>query len=162
MDQFKEALRSLLAAKGKPVKFDGVEVWSSEEGFIDSVGSIYSDKDMAEAKQIAAEGHAAGHNVEWRVSTYGWVDADALFHALSTDHAGGKGCSWIVPEGVTLTEESYSQFEGTDADNSYKTGVNVSGAECACGQYRDVTLRYEAGTLGEILKDLFAADGLTL
>lgn len=93
---------------------------------------------------------------EYHVSTYGWSDyeADLHIHARewrATSH--GDDCKWIVPEGAELVEQTYSQFDGTDADNLQEVGINVSPCHCACGKYSDVTLRF-AGSLTEVLHDL--------
>lgn len=73
---------------------------------------------------------------------YGWRDGEAYDH--------GRECGWVVPEGATLTEETYSQFTDTFSDNRDEVGVNVEPCHCTCGKYTDVTLRWD-GTVDEML-----------
>lgn len=102
------------------------------------------------------------------VSVYGWADRVANCHVNGAD---GQ-CSWVVPEGVKMTEVAYSEFMDTFTDNEGTVGLNVYGGEegedteihCACGKYRGATLRYN-GTFGEILTDIMNAqayDGIRL
>lgn len=81
------------------------------------------------------------------VSTYGWRDHDATTHCVSGT------CSWIVPEGATLTERTYSMFEDTFTGNRDEVGVNAHPCHCACGEFTDVTLRF-TGNLGEVTRDV--------
>lgn len=85
------------------------------------------------------------------VSSYGWINMGAEDHVRPV--GGGEGCRWIVEQGVELTEETYSMFTDTDADNAREVGINVSPVHCACGKYRDVTLRY-VGSLTDVLHTL--------
>jgi hypothetical protein len=90
------------------------------------------------------------------VSPYAWMDFGAGYHILGTQYGGKKPegpCSWIVPEGAVLTEQTYSQFAGTDAGNAQEVGINVAGCRCACGEYTDMTLRF-TGSLTEVLHSL--------
>lgn len=86
------------------------------------------------------------------VSTYGWTDYDAEKHIHPWD-AKDERCSWVVPEGATLTERTYSQFTDTFHSNENEVGINVAGCHCACGKYTDMTLRY-VGSLTEVLHSL--------
>lgn len=86
------------------------------------------------------------------VSTYGWSDWDARKHT-HPHHQDEPACSWIVPEGTILTEETYSQFAGTFTENDQEVGVNVEGCSCKCGKYTDVTLRW-TGTVTEMLHSI--------
>lgn len=83
------------------------------------------------------------------VSIYGWSDWQAHSHIR-------KGCSWIVPEGAVMTEESYSQFVDTFSDNEYQVGINVSGCRCKCGEYKNVTLRFD-GTIADVMLEITGA-----
>lgn len=106
------------------------------------------------------------------VSTYGWVDHEARDHATA-HYPGENGCAryddtlypctrhdaceWIIPTGAELKERTYSQFADTDSSNVNEVGINVYPAHCACGKYKDVTLRYTA-SLAETLRELFGKD----
>jgi hypothetical protein len=92
---------------------------------------------------------------EWdEVSPYGWSDYDAVDHTRPAQGRWpGDGCHWVVPEGATLTERTYSMFDGTFTDNKDEVGINVHPAHCACGKYTDVTLRY-VGSLGDVIREL--------
>lgn len=96
-------------------------------------------------------------NGEPEVSSYGWMDYDA-FHHIRGFGEDEKGCSWIIEEEATVTEVTYSLFDGTDCDNINEVGINVAPARCACGKYRDMHLRY-ADSLGSILRYLLSNDG---
>ena len=89
---------------------------------------------------------------EDEVSVYGWTDWDAVWHIRDDD------CSWIIPEGAELYERTYSQFQDTFTDNENEVGVNVLGCHCACGQYKDIGLRY-AGSLSNVLNGLLTMKG---
>ena len=92
---------------------------------------------------------------------YGWVDHDADAHCRAVDekYPGlGEGCTWVVPEGAVLTEETYDQFQDTFSDNAQEVGSNASGCRCACGKYSDVTLRW-TGSVTEMLHDILGIDG---
>lgn len=102
---------------------------------------------------IAAHGQKveiAEKRFDWQddddVSTYGWIDHEAAGHIH-------EGCRWIVAEGASLYERTYSQFDGTDADNINEVGVNVRGCECACGMYQKVILRW-TGSVTEMLHSI--------
>lgn len=83
---------------------------------------------------------------------YGWSHYAAERHIYGQHYQNeeGEGCEWVVPEGVTLTEETYSMFAGTEASNDQEVGINVTGAHCKCGKFTDVTLRCSS-PLSEIL-----------
>jgi hypothetical protein len=87
-----------------------------------------------------------------RPSIYGWSDYTAGNH-IHPWEKDKQGCSWVVPEGAELVEETYSQFQDTDADNLQEVGINVSPCHCACGEYTDVTLRF-TGSLTEVLHSI--------
>jgi len=84
------------------------------------------------------------------VSTYGWGDHAAYTHIHPSGKDPEPGCRWIVPPGARLYERSYSQFNGTFADNADEVGVNVRGCRCACGRYEDVILRW-TGSVADML-----------
>lgn len=88
-----------------------------------------------------------------QVSVYGWTDYDALKHCKPKEGWRGGGCHWIVPEGATMYERTYSQFEGTFTDNNDEAGVNVKGCHCACGKYTDMTLRW-VGSVTDMLHSI--------
>jgi hypothetical protein len=88
------------------------------------------------------------------VSPYAWMDFDAIDHVRGYS---GVGCHWIVPNGSHVKEETYSQFVGTDYGNEDEVGLNVSGVNCACGKYKDVTIRVCA-SLGEAIRHLLGYD----
>lgn len=96
-------------------------------------------------------------NGEWEVSSYGWVDYDAYHHVKGFGE-DEPGCAWTIEEEATLTEVTYSLFDGTDCENINEVGINVGPAHCACGKYRDMQLRY-ADSLGSILRYLLSNDG---
>ncbi len=94
-------------------------------------------------------------------SPYGWVDHDADLHCRQPSDKYpdlGDGCSWIVPEGAVLTEETYSQFTDTVSSNDNEVGSNASGCRCACGKYTDITLRW-TGSVTEMLHDILGISG---
>lgn len=91
-----------------------------------------------------------GWGGEPEVSTYGWVDYDKMMHA--------RVCGWVIPEGAILTEQTYSQFGDTNAGNHDEVGLNVTGASCKCGEYTDVTLRYQ-GSFEEVLWSILGGVG---
>lgn len=117
---------------------------------------------MSEMKQgmrrlIAEKGQKANFTTNYRgepeLSMYGWTDYDAVEHCASY----GDDCTWVVPEGVTVVEETISTFCGTFADNQDEVGVNAAGCHCACGRYKDVTLRVTC-SLGEAIQSLIGYD----
>lgn len=77
-------------------------------------------------------------------SMYGWVDY------TMARHVEVEGCAWMVTPGCRMVEETFSQFDGTGNPNAREVGVNVSGAECLCGKYKDVTLRWD-GSVSDML-----------
>lgn len=81
---------------------------------------------------------------------YGWSDYDAFNH--------GMKCDWIIPEGATLEEEYYDEFEGTFVDAAHRIGVNVGGVSCKCRKYTNKTLRY-SGSFGNLLRGVLGIDG---
>ena len=84
------------------------------------------------------------------VSFYSWLNFEALPHVDPRK----DGCSWEVPEGSFMYEESYDQFQGTFYEGDTSTdGINVSGCRCKCGKYSDITLRWE-GTLAALINHL--------
>ena len=89
---------------------------------------------------------------EFRVSTYGWCDWDAM------EHIREDGCAWVVDDGATVEELTYSEFQDTFSGNNDTVGVNVTPARCACGKYAGITLRVE-GSFGQMLKDVLPLRG---
>ena len=119
-DELKQAIRTFIVKKGRPVKF------------------------LGEADNFGRP----------RVSFYGWPDYDAKRHV----DPRYDGCTWEVPEGSFLYEESYDSFQGTLYEGDTSTdGINVSGCRCACGKYPAVTLRW-TGTLAELINHLAPRD----
>lgn len=98
---------------------------------------------------MLTHGEAVQFNLFREVSPYGWEDSEINGHAHTTQWYQAP-CRWVIPEGALLTEERYSMFEGTFAENRDELGVNVTGCRCACGKYTDVTLRW-VGSLADIL-----------
>ena len=109
---------------------------------------------------------------EMWVSTYGWKDQAATDHflkvgAVARERYGKRypECELIIPEGVELTEVSYSEFQDTFSDNAETVGVNAYGGEkgeeteirCSCGKFRALTIRFE-GTLREALEEILGLD----
>ena len=100
---------------------------------------------------------------DW-VSVYGWADTVAIRHF----NGRADQCSWVVPEGVKMTEVAYSEFMDTFTDNEVTVGLNVYGGEegedteihCACGKYRGATLRY-IGSFGEMIANIMNAKAYT-
>ena len=84
------------------------------------------------------------------VSCYGWTVYDAWEHFLD-------GCSWVIPQGIVVTEETYSMFAGTFTGNDDEVGLNAPGCRCKCGKYTDVTLRVTC-SLGEAIRELIGYD----
>lgn len=85
-------------------------------------------------------------------SPFGWQDHDAVMHTRSkTAQYPGEGCHWVIPEGSVVQEERYYVFEDTDQADRAEVGLNVKHVDCACGEYKDVTLRVTA-SLGEAIK----------
>jgi hypothetical protein len=82
-----------------------------------------------------------------RTSYYGWISMDYR-HLYE-----GKGCKWVVPEGVRLEEHTYWQFQDTFNGNAEEVGIEVYPVHCACGEKTDVTLRY-VGSLGDVIQDI--------
>lgn len=93
------------------------------------------------------------------VDTFGWEDQGAFshIHGDKYNEAAGGPCYWVIPEGTVIKEESYSQFNGTDQDNSYEVGINAEHIDCACGKYKDVTVRI-ASSLGDAIQALLGYD----
>lgn len=89
------------------------------------------------------------------VSNYGWADDEAWTHVATPEP-----CSWVVPEGATLTERTYSMFEDTFTGNRNEVGVNAYPCHCACGAFTDVTLRF-TGSLGEVTSEVLRIDRAT-
>lgn len=87
------------------------------------------------------------------ISTFGWRDYDASEHLR-------EGCSLIVPQGVTVAELNFSQFENTNQDNSQHHGLSAYGGDegaeseirCACGQLRGMVLLYQ-GTFSDLVRE---------
>lgn len=92
---------------------------------------------------------------EHRVSTYGWVDYEAM------EHVREDRCSWLVAEGAEVEETTYSEFQNTFSGNREVVGTNVTPASCVCGRYTDVTLRVEC-TFGEMLKGVLPENPIHL
>lgn len=86
------------------------------------------------------------------VSTYGWSDYE------NSDHM--RRCSWVIPEGTVVKEETYSQCLGTFTSNRDEVGLNAEGVSCACGKYKDVTIRVTS-TLGEAIRSILGYDPST-
>lgn len=84
------------------------------------------------------------------VSSYGWTDYEAWEHI-------DNGCHWVIPEGITVREEAYSMFDGTFTGNKTEVGINAAGIDCACGKYKNVTIRVTS-SLGEAIKTLCGYD----
>lgn len=92
-----------------------------------------------------------------RVNVYGWISMDYR-------HIYDSKCSWVVPVGTRLEEHSYSQFTDTFSDNEEEVGIEVYPVHCACGELKDVTLRY-VGSLGDVIRDIVGleyTDGIDL
>ena len=98
-----------------------------------------------------------------RVSTYGWGHEDWKIHRHVSEYGPrnlqGESCHWIVPEGATLEEHTYSMFAGTFTENTDEHGCEVYPVHCACGRYKDITLRW-TGSLTEMLHDILGINGI--
>lgn len=98
-----------------------------------------------------------------KASSYGWRDWQAADHIAGRERNeqeqehGSPKCEWIVPEGITVHEETYSMFAGTFVGNEDEVGLNAPGCHCKCGKYKDVTLRVTC-SLGEAIKTLVGYD----
>lgn len=98
------------------------------------------------------------------VSIYGWNDYDASCHLAGREwddktdkRRNDPPCHWVIPEGTTVTEETYSQFRGTFTGNDDEVGIYASGVSCACGKYKNVTIRVTS-SLGEAIQALLGYD----
>ena len=106
-------------------------------------------------------------DAEWecdRVSVYGWGHQDWNIHYHFAEYDAkkqprGESCRWIVPEGATLEEHTYSMFAGTFTENTDEHGCEVYPVHCVCGRYEDITLRW-TGSLTEMLHDILGVDGI--
>jgi hypothetical protein len=98
------------------------------------------------------------------VGIYGWVDFKAEEHihphACRQVDSLVRECGWVVPEGTLVKETTYTQFEGTFADNSEEIGINAYGCHCKCGKYQDVVLRVTS-SLGDAIQALLGYDPTT-
>lgn len=98
-----------------------------------------------------------------RVSVYGWSHRDWRIYEhtaqFDSKYNIGDGCNWVVPEGATLEEHTYSMFAGTFTSNTEEHGCEVYPVHCACGKYEDITLRW-TGTVTEMLHDILGIDGI--
>ena len=111
---------------------------------------------------ITEKGRPVEFKEDWngkpKVSIYGWTDYNAMAH-IHPYTKGAKGCEWVVPEGIVVQEETYTQFVGTFASppNEDEIGLNAPGCRCKCGKYKDVTLRVTC-SLGEAIQTLIGYD----
>lgn len=79
-------------------------------------------------------------------TTYGWQEYDR--------HVQDCGISeWDL---ASLREKHLSVFQGTDADGSTETGLEMR-ATCNCGMYADKWVRW-VGTAGEALSAILGGD----
>jgi hypothetical protein len=91
-------------------------------------------------------------------NVWGWEDSNSVHHMRpASGKYPGDGCYWVVPEGSVVKEETYSQFDGTGHCARYEVGINVEHVDCACGKYKDVTIRVTA-SLGEAIQQLLNYD----
>lgn len=133
-EEYKKALRELVARKGKPVEFQEPRYeWEDEDG-VSSYGW----------QNIEALEHVMQITDEQR-KRYGYSVEDY------------PACEWVVDEGAELKERTYSMFDGTGCGNQDEVGINVTPARCKCGKYQGVTLRYTA-SLADTLHELFGND----
>lgn len=88
-----------------------------------------------------------GKPVRKERNPYDWSDYRA------DGHTGAQygTCHWVVAPGALLTEASFVEWGGTFGTDTTEMAVEVTPATCACGQYRDYTLRF-VGTFGEVLR----------
>lgn len=118
-----DALRTLLETHAKPVEFMPPTRWCNPE--VPEV-SAYND----------------------------WLDYPAFMHAGDPAQVShGEGCGWIVESGAQVTEDTYTEWGGTFGEDTHTVGINVTPARCHCGQYTNMTLRYEK-SLSQTLRDL--------
>lgn len=122
----------------KPTKSAASDDAGAPEGFKAAIRAFIA----AKGKPIAANG-GSYYN--------GYEDGEAHLH---TDPDWG-GCGWIVPEGVVMTETSYVEWGGTFGTDSHEIGIDLNSTptaniRCTCGQYENMSLRFE-GTFGEVL-----------
>lgn len=107
--------------------------------------------------------HVDRDNEYERVSVYSWQHRDWRINdhvrEFNAKRNTGDGCRWVVPEGATLEEHTYSMFAGTFTSNNEEHGCEVYPVHCACGKYTDITLRW-TGTVAEMLHDILGINGI--
>lgn len=134
-EEYKAALRELVARKGKPVEFyEPRSTYEDPEECVSPYGWVWHEADEHTLQMSDETRTKYRHNVE--------------------DY---PGCEWVIDEGAVLKERTYSEFAGTEASNNEVVGINVTPARCKCGKYTGVTLRYTA-SLAETLRELFGHD----
>jgi hypothetical protein len=84
------------------------------------------------------------------VSPYGWINYHALIHITENP------CTWHLTTNATLTQKTHLQHDSIDG-NQQEIGIEAAPANCACGYYQNIRLRY-AGTFTEILDAIFSLD----
>lgn len=81
-----------------------------------------------------------------RASTFGWRT-----HDRQHGGEGGGECGLVIPAGATVTERTYSVFEGTFVDNEDEVGLNVHPVSCNCGTVTDGYARW-VGSMAELVE----------
>lgn len=108
-----------------------------------------------------------GYKVRENRDIFRWMDHDAAYHILGQGPVVRKGknygrkqqkpCHWILPDNAVVDEVTYFEFDGTFTDSKPNIGLNVEGCRCACGKYKDVTLRVEM-RLSEAIQTIIGYD----
>jgi hypothetical protein len=85
------------------------------------------------------------------IGQFSWQDFNATRHIESSE------CRWEVPKGAVLHEVTYTTFGDTYNDD-ITVGINANSTpeadiHCTCGQYTDMTLRWN-GTMKDALWSL--------
>lgn len=118
---------------------------------------------MTEIKDAIAKNMAKfGAPVLKNESIYDWMNPWAVNHILGahlstygTDSA--KTCSWTAPKNPELEEVFVTSAGDSCGDAETQKMLQMRHFSCACGEYKDVTLRY-AGEHSEFLIALMQDD----
>lgn len=82
---------------------------------------------------------------ESSISIYGWGDYKNILHTSDVSEAyGAEGCSWVIPDHATAQIINYRLYRGPDRSLKTQRGLNVFDLSCACGRYKNVTVRIVA------------------
>lgn len=96
-----------------------------------------------------------GSPVLEKESVYDWADPWAVNHILGVDVStaqidDSQICGWISPKVPELEEVFVTLYAGPYNMVETEKMLQMCHFDCACGQYKDVTIRY-AGEASEFL-----------